>query len=250
MQLDDVNEHSSAAGSGLSATLPGDGSESAVRPIPPYSLLPASILSLSEAQAGAHVQPNGLSLPEGISFESWRELGCRVTLVVNCSAWWLGDWLVYGEHAYGDRYKQAIADTSLGYKTLRNYAWVSRRFPLSRRRDTLSFGHHAEVAALPDDEQDRWLARAQQLNWSCSRLRRGLEAAKLASRQTSGAEQQRGTSTLKIHVPTERYDRWQTAAAQNNCSVQQWIILTLDHAADAELATTLPEKLLAPPSGN
>ncbi len=32
-------------------------------------------------------------------------------------------------------------------------AWVARRFPVSRRRDTVSFQHHAEVAALPEPEQ-------------------------------------------------------------------------------------------------
>ena len=41
----------------------------------------------------------------------------------------------------------------LDYQTLRNYAWVARRFAMSRRRDTLSFGHHAEVPALPEPEQ-------------------------------------------------------------------------------------------------
>jgi hypothetical protein len=41
-----------------------------------------------------------------------------------------------------------------------NYAWVARRFAMSRRRDTLSFGHHAEVAALPEPEQDFWLREA------------------------------------------------------------------------------------------
>ena len=106
-----------------------------------------SILDFAKDQMGLHVRQNGLLLPDGMSFDSWRELGCRVALVANCSAWWLGDWLLYGEQAYGDHYEQAIADTSLGYQTLRNYAWVARKFPMSRRRDTLSFGHHAEVAA-------------------------------------------------------------------------------------------------------
>ena len=35
------------------------------------------------------------------------------------------------------------------------------RFDLSRRRDKLSFGHHAELAALPEHEQDEWLDQAE-----------------------------------------------------------------------------------------
>src|SRR5918997_1429511 len=120
------------------------------------SSLERSILDFGEAR-GMQVRRSGLSLPSEMTFDSWRELGSRVIHIANCSAWWLGDWIVYGEQSYGDRYEQAITDTSLRYQTLRNYAWVARRFPMSRRRDTLSFGHHAEVAGLPDDEQDMWL---------------------------------------------------------------------------------------------
>ncbi|PZS35300.1 MAG: hypothetical protein DLM61_02280 [Pseudonocardiales bacterium] len=173
-----------------------------------------------------------------MSFDSWRELGCRVALVVSCSAWWLGDWLVYGEQAYGDRYEQVIADTELGYQTLRNYAWVARKLPMSRRRDTLSFGHHAEVAALPNDEQDAWLARAEQSSWSCSKLRRALRVAKMAGRRASGDETSVDARALKIDVPAERHDRWRSAAEQRNCSVTDWIIATLDRVASEELSTS------------
>jgi G:T-mismatch repair DNA endonuclease (very short patch repair protein) len=42
---------------------------------------------------------------------------------------------------------------------------------LSRRRDGLSFGHHAEVTALPEAEQNFWLRKAQNLGWSVKQLR-------------------------------------------------------------------------------
>ncbi|MEU8803872.1 hypothetical protein [Spirillospora sp. NPDC048819] len=63
-----------------------------------------------------------------------------------------------------------------GEKTLRNYAWIARRFPVSRRRDTLTLQHHAEVAALSDHEQERWLDRAEQEQWPVLRLRTSLRA--------------------------------------------------------------------------
>jgi hypothetical protein len=86
--------------------------------------------------------------------------------VASSSAWCLGDWLNYGQSAYPGRYQDAIEGTSLDYQTLRNYAWVARRFSLSRRRDRISFGQHAEVAALPEPEQDFWLRKAEELCWS------------------------------------------------------------------------------------
>ena len=92
----------------------------------------------------------------------WPGLGCtqsahtsarRPTVGLSThssSAWCLGDRLVYGEDACSGPYRNAIEQTSLDYQTLRNSAWVARRFSLSRRRDTLSLAHHAEEARQPD----------------------------------------------------------------------------------------------------
>lgn len=213
----------------------GDGSEAAED-----SLSLRSLLDLAEDPA-VHVRQNELSLPIGMSFDSWWELGSKIVHIADCCAWWIGDWLVYGEQAYSDRYEQALTDTSLGYQTLRNYAWVVRKFPVSRRRDTLSFGHHAEVAALPGDEQDAWLARAEQLNWSRNQLRRELRVAQLVNRQAADDEGSPSTRALKIDVPAERHDRWQSAAERKKCSVAAWIIATLDRAASDDLSTEISQ---------
>ncbi|MDQ2882594.1 MAG: LmbU family transcriptional regulator [Actinomycetota bacterium] len=197
-----------------------------------------SMLSFGQNR-GVQLRRHGLSLPNEMPFDSWRELGSQVILVANCSAWWLGDWLLYGEQAFGDRYEQALTDTSLGYQTLRNYVWVARRFPMSRRRDTLSFGHHAEVAALADDEQDGWLAQAEQFNWSRNKLRQRLRAAQSTNRRGPGGEVSVNTRTLKIDVPAERHDRWQSAAERMSCSVADWIIATLNRAASEDTSTEL-----------
>jgi hypothetical protein len=183
------------------------------------------------APQGVDVRANGLCLPDGLSFDSWRELGSKVKLVANCSAWWLGDWLAYGEQTYGDRYQQAITDTSLDYQTLLNYAWVARKFPVSRRRDTLSFGHHVEVSALPTGEQGLWLARAERFKWSRNQLRRELRANHRGAR----AKRSTWTKSLKIDVPTEQHDRWQSAAERRKCSVEDWVLATLDRAANEAL---------------
>jgi hypothetical protein len=106
---------------------------------------------------------------------------------------------------------------------------------MSRRRDALSFGHHVEVATLPEDEKDVWLARAEQLRWSCNTLRRALRAEKLANRRASGDEGTTLTRALKIEVPVDRHGRWESAAAKKKSSVADWIIATLDHVASQEL---------------
>jgi hypothetical protein len=126
----------------------------------------------------------GMKLPKQLPYEKWLGIGRRLAAVSTSSAWCLGDWLIYGEDAYNGRYRDAIEQTSLDYQTLRNYAWVARRFPLYRRRDTLSFAHHAEVAGLSEPEQDFWLRKAAGLSWSRNRLRQEVRAS-LAERAAS-----------------------------------------------------------------
>lgn len=169
-----------------------------------------------------------LQLPEAMPFDAWWRVGARVFHLARCSAWWIGDWLVYGEDAYGDRYHQATVSLELDYQTLRNYAWVARKFTVSRRRDRLSFGHHAEVAALPPAEQDLLLDKAEQQHWSRNVLRQKIHARRAAARRGSRTAQPR---MRRIEVPAEQHLGWVIAARQSNHNLTDWIIETLDRAA-------------------
>jgi hypothetical protein len=71
-----------------------------------------------------HASCNGLRLRPGLAFEDWVRAGRQICKLSSASAWWLGDWLLYGERTYGGRYRAALELTSLEYKTLRNYASV------------------------------------------------------------------------------------------------------------------------------
>jgi hypothetical protein len=179
--------HRDGDGSGIRARRPADRSRPATL-LRPRGQRPAEVVAPPEralaaappARTGAVeciVPRKGLLLPRQLPFQAWLSIGSQLSAVANSSAWCLGDWLAYGETAYNGRYRDAIEHTSLDYQTLRNYAWVARSFELSRRRDTLSFGHHAEVAALPEVEQDFWLRKAEELDWSRNQLRREVRAS-------------------------------------------------------------------------
>ncbi|WP_228011196.1 LmbU family transcriptional regulator [Nonomuraea phyllanthi] len=168
----------------------------------------------------------GLSLPAGLPFDAWEKIGDQLGVIGDSSSWWLGDWLVYGEESFPDRYRLAVSQTNLSYKTLRNYAWVARNVPMSRRRDTLSLQHHAQVAALSEDEQERWLARAVEERWPQSRLRREIQASRA---RTPGSAPI--TVSLTVHVSFEREQRWKAAAEVASVPLPEWIAQALDHAA-------------------
>jgi hypothetical protein len=89
-----------------------------------------------------------LTLPDAMPLDSWVSVGQEIAVISDASAWWLADWLIYGRDKYPKRYRHPIDRTSLSYQTLRNYAWIARAFPMSRRRDKLSMQHHAQVVTL------------------------------------------------------------------------------------------------------
>ena len=179
---------------------------------------------------GATPSRMGIRFSPVLPFNDWLDVGRRVGTHADASLWWLGDWLVYGKYKYGRQYKRGIALTGLDYQTLRNYAAVARRFEMSRRRDKLSFQHHAEVCALSDEEQDRWLDRAEEGRWSRNELRRRL-------RSELDRELPLTSRALKLAVDAEREARWREAAARNDSEFETWIVSTLDYAA----STLLPD---------
>lgn len=172
-----------------------------------------------------------LSLPENLPLDGWKQIGEQIHIISDASAWWIGDWLRFGRDKYPDRYKRAIGETSLEYQTLRNYAWVAGRFDASRRRDRLSFQHHLEVAALPEDQQDLWLERAELSGWSRNDLREQLRCY----RDDGAAVRPLAMSGVQLRISAERRRLWQDAAARAELDLQEWISLALDLAAKNEL---------------
>ncbi|MFJ9679406.1 LmbU family transcriptional regulator [Streptomyces sp. NPDC101194] len=173
----------------------------------------------------------GLHMPAELAFEEWERAGRQISGIVNSSSWWLGDWLVYGKDHYSDRYQRGIRAAGLQYQTLRNYAWVSRRFPLHRRRATLSFQHHAELASLPVEDQDLWLDRAEQAKWTTKQLRTAIRIA----RAPGEADSKQPEATQRLAVPGNRLQWWHKAATQLGIDFEQWVLATLDSAAERTL---------------
>lgn len=113
-----------------------------------------------------------LTLPAGLPYEEWEELGIRLQWAERSLPWLLGDWLNYGEREYGEKYAQAVEELPYAYQTLANYAWVCRVFPPEERRRDLAFGHHAEVASMKElENRERLLAEAIDEHLSCRELR-------------------------------------------------------------------------------
>lgn len=121
-------------------------------------------------EAGAVID-NGLFLPPDIAFEKYEQLGSVLGVLHQMNSFLIGDWLLYGEHTYGEKYAQAADRVGLSEQTLANYASIAKRIPPSRRRPLVSFSKHAEVAALPPAEQTKWLKETEDDNLTKAELR-------------------------------------------------------------------------------
>jgi hypothetical protein len=101
----------------------------------------------------------------------WAAVGRRLGGISRSNQWWLGDWLRYGTEKWGEKYVEAAKITGYDVRSLANMASLAGSFEMSRRRDNLTWSHHAVVAALHPDEQDRWLDMAAAERLSVADLR-------------------------------------------------------------------------------
>jgi hypothetical protein len=217
---------------------------------------------LGFSSAGMQMQKSGIVFSAKLSLHEWEIVGQSLMSFADSASWWIADWLVFGESTFLDRYQEAIKRTSLSYQTLRNYTWVARCFELSRRRDSLSFGHHAEVAALDTPEQDFWLRKAEEFGWSRNRLReevrRSLHERQIADTDSPAIQvEQRSNQytntegkweptdedspnpvkdSLYLHFTHDQLAICQAAASSHGLSVDRWATRVLVAAASSGAA--------------
>jgi hypothetical protein len=148
-------------------------------------IIPPGIMSLT---------PTTVKFGNELTQAEWRGLWKPLSRMYASINWWLGAWLDFGLTKFTDRprlapgddpekklaaaqnrrcvgYAEAMAITGETYQHLRNCLWVHRAVPLSSREDKLSWHHHQIVAALPHEDQRRFLTRALEEGWSLPDLR-------------------------------------------------------------------------------
>jgi hypothetical protein len=118
----------------------------------------------------------------------WAEVGRRIGSVGRNIQWLLGDWIAYGNQKFGERYARASKISGYDPQTLMNMVYVATRFPVSRRRENLSWSHHETLAALDPEDQDRWLDQAAQHRWSVLDLRTMLRVSRKAEQGDEAEE--------------------------------------------------------------
>ena len=154
------------------------------------------------------ITPTGLQFHQNLSFDEWNDLGQKLAPIGKSIGFIIGDWINYGETAYGEKYEEALAKTGLAYQTLMNFAYVARKVEISLRKENLDWYQHATVAKLKTDEEKRhWLDMAEQHDLSVRRLRKSINFGRLATEdEVQGDPADRGYVTYLALL--NRLRRW------------------------------------------
>lgn len=154
---------------------------------------------------GASLDPVSLTLTDpAITIEDWEAIGKQLGFVDHASTWWIADWMNVGEALFGElaadgadtresRFDVARRITGKEPSTLQNYRSVAEKVPPGRRREELTFAHHAEVAPLEPAMQEHWLDKAVAEQWTRSRLREAIRDAR-----DGGGDEQGETGSVSI----------------------------------------------------
>jgi hypothetical protein len=169
----------------------------------------SAVLQLVDADSAPSARPERPAAPSSeitrvgwnpsadIGLEEWSAVGRRFGEIGRCSQWWLGDWIHYGNSRFGERYSRAVKLTGYDVQSLMNMVYVASRFEIYRRRENLSWSHHAAVAALDVADQEHWLARAITDKLSVADLRVELRGAR-RSRAAALADEEHSPTQLTI----------------------------------------------------
>lgn len=84
--------------------------------------------------------------------------------------WAWGDWITYGQTAYGEKYSQGMAVTGLAYQTLANYKWTASKTPREiRGLPGLTQRHYIAVAKIDDYTlKTMLLIQASEKKWTAT----------------------------------------------------------------------------------
>jgi len=135
---------------------------------------------------------------------AWIEAGRALTEQHSEASWEFADWLAEGHRAFGkDALREAAEACGKTPGKIRNYLRVSNTYPNDRRRSTLGFSHHMEVAGLPEDTADALLDQAVSERWSRDAIRTAAREASLAGKVSRQAAEIRA---LKRALKSARSD--------------------------------------------
>jgi N6-adenosine-specific RNA methylase IME4 len=127
---------------------------------------------------------SSLTFNEDTPYEVWESVGENLKKISGAVQLWLGDWLNFGERAYGQKYSQAMDESYYEYGSLANYASTAKRTSDARKLTTgltLPISHWKQLATLETKEQVLFAEKSIKGNWTVLELRDAIRDKKKLS---------------------------------------------------------------------
>lgn len=120
------------------------------------------------------VSPVGVMMEEDLTEDEWKAFFQLIQQLKSAYQWIIGDWANHGRDRLNWTYQNIADFTGYAEKTIRDWAYVCRQFPMSIRIDILDFGHHQVLVGLAQPDKIRWLEYAAKERLSVAKLRDAL----------------------------------------------------------------------------
>jgi hypothetical protein len=196
-------------------------------------------LSLQALEETGALTATGLKLTDPqLPYDRYEAIGTLLGRayreLIGSIQWAIGDWLLLGETLYGDEAYQAFESLEMSPEGRNQYLRCALVYPPNRRRGALSWSHHRTLIALEPEEQDRWLALAEQNGWSNSELHQNLRA------EVDPVPTGRAVSATTQHNPNSRLEARSYVVEAVEDSAREVCLRAVPHAAvDGQLASYL-----------
>jgi hypothetical protein len=120
----------------------------------------------------------GLVVERVLNWKEAEQLSGILGRIHRAEPFWLGDFLNHIEKVFPQTWTQLIPD-DINKESLRNYKWVSERFPRMKRVEGVSWSMHQICAGLEDEaERIKMVERAKAEQLTCKQVRELTRLAK------------------------------------------------------------------------
>jgi hypothetical protein len=127
-------------------------------------------MTLALLDGNFRFMPRGLKITGDPTFADWMACGHSLKKIKQGLHFAIGDWLIYGQNKWPNRYDQGMAIFGFAYSTLATDKWIAEKIPISRRRE-VPFGYHRAVGGLEPAQQDEILDKAEKEKWDRETIR-------------------------------------------------------------------------------
>jgi hypothetical protein len=139
----------------------------------------------------------GLDLPDSTTFDEWLEVGTRLRAMEQSVWWWIGDWLLFGEHTFAERFAKAVELTGHSPELLKEARKVAAAYPTDERREGVSWSHYRIASSLPAVQRRDIIRQAEAHDWTCRDTRHAV------ARIAAGIEEGEGAQGLALPKPAD-----------------------------------------------